>query len=108
MRPNQGGFDGGETLQTMESISGEITRLRRCVRDLVALSALPRVWIDKTPSEVVEGIVDMLRRVLHSDLVYIRLQGLAEGVTSEAASVDPQSTIQRGRGEHGFDDHTRR
>jgi hypothetical protein len=93
MRHIQGDFDKGETLQTMESISDEITRLRRCVRDLVALSGLPRVWIDKTPAAVAEDMVDMLRRIIRPDLVYVRLQGLAEGVRCEAASVDPQLAL---------------
>jgi hypothetical protein len=93
MRPVQGGFEGGETLQTMERVSDEIRRLRRCVRDLVALSALPRVWIDKTHAEIAGGIVDMLRRALRPDLVYVCLNGLADGVTAEAASVDHRAAI---------------
>jgi GAF domain-containing protein len=38
-------------------------------------------------------MVDMLRRIIRPDLVYVRLQGLAEGVRCEAASVDPQLAL---------------
>ena len=35
-------------------------RLRACGRDLVALPALPALWVGREPETVVEGAVDLL------------------------------------------------
>jgi hypothetical protein len=75
-------------VRTVESSSDEIKRLRRCVCDLIALSALPRIWIDKTPAEIAAGFVDMLQRGVRPDLVYVRLRSPAEDATSAAAWAD--------------------
>src|SRR5262245_56047537 len=56
----------------------EIGTLRRTVRDVVALSALPAVWPGYRPPQVAEGLADVLLSTLRLDLVYVRLPGETE------------------------------
>ena len=69
----------------MEPVSDETRTLRRTMRDLVALSALPAVWAGYRPIQVAEGLADVLRSTLRLDLVYLRLPGQAEGQGIEVA-----------------------
>src|SRR3954453_959046 len=87
----------------MEAVSDESRTLRRTMRDLVALSALPAVWAGYRPLQVAEGLADVLRSTLRLDLVYIRLPGQTEGQEIEvgrtadgAASADQTRDIARG------------
>src|SRR4029077_15382061 len=63
--------------RTMEPVADESRTLRRTMRDLVALSALPAVWAGYRPLQVAEGLADVLLSTLRLDLVYIRLPGQA-------------------------------
>src|SRR5260370_41635767 len=69
----------------MEPISDETRTLRRTMRDLVALSALPAVWAGYRPLQVAEGLADVLLSTLRLDLVYLRLSGQTEGQKIEVA-----------------------
>src|SRR5260370_15225444 len=69
----------------METISDETRTLRRTMRDLVALSALPAVWAGYRPLQVAEGLADVLLSTLRLDLVYLRLPGQPEGQGIEVA-----------------------
>jgi two-component system sensor histidine kinase/response regulator len=69
----------------MEPVSDEIRTLRRTMRDLVALSALPAVWAGYRPHQVAEGLADVLLETLRLDLVYLRLPERAEGQEIEVA-----------------------
>ena len=82
-------------MQTLERISDELERLRRGLRDLIAPSALPRVWIDMRPAEIAGDFADILQRSLRPNLVYVRLNGPADGITFEAACVNGRSDISR-------------
>jgi len=50
-------------------------RLRRCVRDLAALAALPSLCIGRTPEETLDILIDALPTALDCDLVYFVLPG---------------------------------
>ena len=67
----------------MEKVSDEARSLRRTMRDLVALSALPAVWAGYQPRQVAEGLADVLLSTLRLDLVYLRLPGQTEGTRSK-------------------------
>jgi hypothetical protein len=69
----------------MEPASDESRTLRRTMRDLVALSALPAVWGSYRPLQVAAGLADVLRSTLRLDLIYIRLPGPTEGQGIEVA-----------------------
>ena len=55
------------------------------MRDLVALSALPAVWVGYQPRQVAEGLADVLLSTLRLDLVYLRLPGPTAGQQIEVA-----------------------
>ncbi|HUS32874.1 MAG TPA: hypothetical protein VMZ53_30440, partial [Kofleriaceae bacterium] len=50
-------------------------RLRRCVRDLSALTGLPSLCVGRTPDEALDTLVDALPTALSCDLVYLMLPG---------------------------------
>ncbi len=52
-------------------LSPEHAELRRCLRDLVALSALPAMWRDHRPEEICRDLSDALLSTLGADFVYI-------------------------------------
>src|SRR5258706_3535767 len=63
-----------------------------CLRDLVALSALPSMWIELAPTTVAENLADVLFRIVHPDLIYIRMKISIAGAVYEAVrtSCNPQ------------------
>src|SRR5438270_402220 len=69
----------------MEPVSDKTRTLRRTMRDLVALSALPAVWVRYQPPQVAQGLAEVLLSTLRLDLVYIRLPGQTEGQEIEVA-----------------------
>src|SRR6266542_2222185 len=65
---------------------------RRAMRDLVALSALPAVWVGYQPRQVAEGLAEVLLSTLRLDLVYLRLPRQMEGQGIEVARTAGGST----------------
>jgi PAS domain S-box-containing protein len=51
----------------------EISSLRRTMRDLVALSALPAIWTGYHSERIAESLADILLRLLPLEFIYIRL-----------------------------------
>jgi PAS domain-containing protein len=51
----------------------ENRRLRRTMRDLVALSTLPAVWVGLDPGGIVRSLADVLSGILSLDFVYARV-----------------------------------
>jgi signal transduction histidine kinase len=45
--------------------------LRRCIRDLVALSALPAIWKDHDPNQIANSVAAALVAMLDADFVYL-------------------------------------
>src|ERR1041384_7010943 len=62
----------------METLPEEIKTLRRCVRDLVAISALSAVWIGYDPPHIAESFADVLLSTLRADFIYIRVRGRSD------------------------------
>src|SRR5579864_4398924 len=52
----------------------EVTRLQRCIEDLVALLGLPAVWSGSEPSQIVEVLLDVLLRMLGVDFICARVK----------------------------------
>ena len=50
-----------------------VLRLREGLRDLVALSAIPAVWIGSEPPAVAAGLADALVGLLQLDFAFVRL-----------------------------------
>ena len=52
----------------------EVTRLQRCINDLVSVLAFPAMWSGGSPGEIVSFFVDGLLRILRLDLIYVRVE----------------------------------
>src|SRR4051812_21621929 len=63
-------------MDTSGNTAEEVRRLRRTMRDLVALSTLPAVWIGLGPDGIARSLADVLLNTLSLDLIYVRLAGL--------------------------------
>ncbi|HEX5731572.1 MAG TPA: GAF domain-containing protein [Blastocatellia bacterium] len=74
----------------METLSDENITLRRCIRDLVAISALPAAWIGYDPPRIAESLADVLLSALRADFIYVRVRG-----HSEEAPIEVTRTKER-------------
>ena len=75
-------------MDTHSQASDAITDPRGCLRDMLALSALPAVWVGSSPETIVASLADVLASILRLDLVYARL---------DQAIGDPIEVVQTGR-----------
>jgi PAS domain S-box-containing protein len=77
---------------------GELAELRRCVRDLAALAALPVVWSTGNSTRVVESLAEALLGMLRLDFIYIRFRPreLAGGVEVGRLSGRPSAAKEAG------------
>jgi hypothetical protein len=53
--------------------SAEAVRLRATVRDLLALSAIPEVWVEREPPAIAAELADLLIEALRLDFAFVRL-----------------------------------
>jgi PAS domain S-box-containing protein len=58
-------------------------RLRTALRDLVALSTVPAVWVGREPSAIAAGLVDVLVNALYLDFAFVRLCDPSQGAAVE-------------------------
>lgn len=49
--------------------------LKRCIRDLVALSTLPAIWKDYNPRQIADSVAAALLSMLNADVVYVAVPG---------------------------------
>ena len=54
-----------------EDLSEEVSSLRRTMRDLVALSALPAIWTNYKSERIAESLADVMLRMLFLELIYV-------------------------------------
>lgn len=52
----------------------DVNDLRRCIRDLVAISTLPAIWKDDDPYQIADGVAAALRSMLDLELVHISMR----------------------------------
>ncbi len=55
------------------SFRSDEVRLRRALRDLVALSTVPAAWVGRDPHAIAAGLADVLVSSLYLDFVFVRL-----------------------------------
>ncbi len=60
-------------------------RLRTALRDLVALSTVPAVWVGREPAGIAAGLADVLVNSLYLDFAFVRLCDPSGGATVEIA-----------------------
>ena len=73
--------------------SAEVVRLRATVRDLLALSAIPEVWVGREPPALVTELADLLIESLHLDFAFVRLCDPETRQTMEAIRGDAWNTF---------------
>src|ERR1700730_11028724 len=72
----------------MERTTDETHSLRRCVRELAALSVLSAAWGRTGPQGIAESLAEVLLRSLpHVNFVYVRVNGVADGGFHEAVRI---------------------
>jgi PAS domain S-box-containing protein len=52
--------------------------LKRCIRDLVALSTLPAIWKDYNSRQIADSVAAALLPMLNADVVYVAVPGLRD------------------------------
>ena len=57
------------------SSGDEHTPLELCIRDLVALNALPSMCVGRSPAETLETLLDALPAALSCELLYLEVPG---------------------------------
>jgi len=67
-------------------------RLRRAIRDLVAVSTVPAVWAGREPRAIAAGLVDVLVNALYLDFAFVRLCDPTGGAAVEIARGRPLAT----------------
>src|SRR5260370_19927567 len=60
-------------------------RLRRAIRDLVAVATVPAVWAGREPRAIAAGLVDVLVNALYLDFAFVRLCDPTGGAAVEIA-----------------------
>src|SRR6266850_347507 len=73
--------------------SVEVVRLRATVRDLLALSAIPEVWVGREPQALATELADLLIESLRLDFAFVRLCDPGMAQTVEAIRGDAWSTF---------------
>ncbi len=74
--------------------SPEVRELRRYLRDLVALTALPAVRSEGDGQRMAESLADVLVKVLHLDFAYVQVKGLPGRGTIEVVRSEQQPDIR--------------
>lgn len=72
-------------MPAMQPTPDETQALRRCVRELAALSTLSAVWSRNDVGEIAEGLCRVLCRSLPAAFTYVRISGQPETVAVEVA-----------------------
>ncbi len=61
----------------------EPQELRRCIRDLVALSTLPAVWKDYNLLQIADSVAAALLSMLNADVIYVSVPGLRDETAAD-------------------------
>src|ERR1041384_7602081 len=71
--------------------ASEVLSLRRTLRDVVALSALPSIWVDYDLPRSLQNLTDVLRAALRAYTVCVRVK-LPDGTDFSTAASNGLST----------------
>src|SRR6266446_7066091 len=68
--------------------SAEVLRLRATVRDLLALSSIPEVWVGREPPAIAAELADVMIQSLQLDFAFVRLSDPTGGQAVEVMRGD--------------------
>ena len=78
----------------------EPQELRRCIRDLVALSTLPAIWKNYDSRQIADSVAAALLSMLNADVIYVSVPELRDETAldvvrmSQATSVGSSALIE--------------
>ena len=72
----------------------EISRLQRCINDLVSLLGLPAVWRGSAPSRILEILLDLLRPMLSLDFICGRVRDPVSNAPVEVMRFAPSCDLE--------------
>ena len=93
-------LDKAQAVAATPEVEAEAVVLRRCVRDLVALSTLPAAWMHSAPLGIVESLAEVVLRILKLDLAYVRVPQIG-GAKLEAGCTRRSAALRGGGTELG-------
>src|SRR5688500_7810659 len=67
------------------SLLDDAQTLRRCVRELAALSTLSAVWTNNDLQQIADGLAGVVLRALPLSLVHVRVHGFDGSIAVEIA-----------------------
>jgi transcriptional regulator with GAF, ATPase, and Fis domain len=70
----------------------DVKDLRRCIRDLAAINALPLLWVGHNAREVVDSFLDALLTALRLDFAYTRISDPEGGPLIEATRINGRTS----------------
>jgi signal transduction histidine kinase len=76
----------------MDSLA-EVRRLRRALRDFVALSTVPAAWVGRDPPDIAAGLAEVLTGLLQLDFAFVRLCDPGGAAAVDATSGNTWSTF---------------
>jgi len=95
---------GQATMPWIDELSAP-RELRRCIRDLIALSTLPAIWRDYNPRQIADSVAAALLSMLNADVIYLSVPRLrdegAADVIRTNQTVPVRSSVQFERIIHG-------
>jgi signal transduction histidine kinase len=72
-------------MEPRQTLSGDSGDLRRCIRDIVALSTLPAVWMRYDTGRIAESLAEVLMDMLRLDFTYLWVKRQAPDDVLEVA-----------------------
>lgn len=85
----------------MDTFLQETQIPRSVLRDLVAVSSLPEIWIHRKPSEIANGLAEILVHTLYLDIVYTSLdletENRIEAVSTRGGKISKEKACEIGR-----------
>ena len=67
----------------------EPQELKRCIRDLVALSTLPAIWKDYNSRQIADSVAAALISMLNADVIYVSVPGLRDEARGRSDAHEP-------------------
>jgi hypothetical protein len=77
----------------IDSDRPEVARLRRALRELVALSGVPAAWVAREPPAVAAGFADVMAKSFDLGFVFVRLHDSNGRVAAHFARGNPRLAL---------------
>ncbi len=83
--------------EASDLVDEEVGRLKACVNDLISVLALPAIWTDLEPRQIITALLDVLMGILRLDVVYAEVKDAAGGAPIDMMRHVPSesSTVER-------------